>query len=124
MAIHQATRRELLAGSGALFAWAFAPKLARAEGRDPRFLTIVLRGALDGLAAAAPVGDPDWIKLRGEDALRLDGTTPPLPPDGIFALHPAMPNVPRLFRDRQAPIAHRAARPHRGPWHFDGETWT
>ena len=54
MAIHQATRRELLAGSGALFAWAFAPKLARAEGRDPRFLTIVLRGALDGLAAAAP----------------------------------------------------------------------
>jgi len=34
MAIHQATRRELLAGSGALFAWAFAPKLARAAIRD------------------------------------------------------------------------------------------
>jgi len=35
---------------GGLFAWAYAPRLARAEGRDPRFLTIVLRGALDGLA--------------------------------------------------------------------------
>ena len=46
------------------------PQLARAEGRDPRFLTIVLRGALDGLAAVAPVGDPDWIKLRGDKALR------------------------------------------------------
>ena len=39
--------------SGTLFAWAFAPKIARAEGRDPRLLTIVLRGALDGLAAVA-----------------------------------------------------------------------
>jgi uncharacterized protein (DUF1501 family) len=62
---HAATRRELLLGSGALFAWAFVPKIARAEGRDPRFLTIVLRGALDGLAAVAPVGDPDWVNLRG-----------------------------------------------------------
>jgi len=44
MAIHEATRRELLTGSGALFAWAFVPKIARAEGRDPRFLTIILPG--------------------------------------------------------------------------------
>ncbi len=65
-----ATRRELLAGAGVLFAWPFLPKLARAEGRDPRMLTIVLRGALDGLAAVAPVGDPDWVKLRGDKALR------------------------------------------------------
>ena len=42
--LHAPTRRELLLGSGALFAWAFVPKIARAEGRDPRFLTIVLRG--------------------------------------------------------------------------------
>src|SRR5207253_4245951 len=59
--LHAPTRRDLLLGSGALFAWAFVPHVARAEGRDPRFLTIVLRGALDGLAAVAPVGDPDWI---------------------------------------------------------------
>ena len=52
------------------------PKLARAEGRDPRLLAIVLRGALDGLAAVAPVGDPDWIGLRGDQALALDGDDP------------------------------------------------
>ena len=46
MSLHAPTRRELLAGSGVLFAWPFLPKLARAEGRDPRFLTIVLRGAV------------------------------------------------------------------------------
>ena len=96
--LHAATRRELLLGSGALFAWAFVPKIARAEGRDPRFLTIVLRGGLDGLATVAPVGDPDWIKLRGDNALRLDGATPALPLDDFFALNPAMPNLHRLYQ--------------------------
>src|SRR5262249_30298212 len=43
-----APRRELLLASGTLFAWAYLPKVARAEGRDPRLLVIVLRGALDG----------------------------------------------------------------------------
>ena len=72
---HAATRRELLLGSGVLFAWAFVPRLARAEGRDPRFLTIVLRGGLDGLAAVAPVGDPDWVKLRGKMRSRSRATS-------------------------------------------------
>jgi uncharacterized protein (DUF1501 family) len=118
---HAATRRELLLGSGVLFAWAFVPRMARAEGRDPRFLTIVLRGALDGLAAVAPVGDPDWIKLRGDNALRLDGKTPALPLDGFFALNPAMPNVHRLYQDGQATIVHAVATPYRDRSHFDGQ---
>ena len=69
--LHAPSRRELMLGAGVLFSWAYLPKLARAEGRDPRMLVIVLRGALDGLATVAPVGDPDWVKLRGERALEL-----------------------------------------------------
>jgi uncharacterized protein (DUF1501 family) len=121
MTPHASTRRELLLGSGALFAWAHVPRFARAEGRDPRFLTIVLRGALDGLAAVAPVGDPDWIKLRGANALKLDGDTPALPLDGFFALNPAMPNVYRLYKAGQATIVHAAATPYRERSHFDGQ---
>ena len=68
--LHLPTRRDMLLGSGALFAWAHAPKLARAEGRDPRLLVIVLRGALDGLAMVAPTGDPDWVGLRGDQRAR------------------------------------------------------
>jgi uncharacterized protein (DUF1501 family) len=119
--IHAATRRELLRGSGVLFAWAFVPRLARAEGRDPRFLTIVLRGGLDGLAAVAPVGDPDWVTLRGNNALTLDGPKPGLPLDGFFALNPAMPNVHRLYREGHATIVHAAATPYRERSHFDGQ---
>ncbi|HZD20924.1 MAG TPA: hypothetical protein VE325_09655, partial [Burkholderiales bacterium] len=90
---HAATRRELLIASGTLFAWAYLPKLARAEGRDPRLLVIVLRGALDGLAAVAPVGDPDWVALRGDHALTLGSNPAALPLDSFFALNSAMPNL-------------------------------
>jgi len=119
--LHAPTRRDMLLGSGALFAWAYAPGLARAEGRDPRFLVIVLRGALDGLALAAPVGDPDWVKLRGDRALTLDGKPAALPLDSFFALNPAMPNLHRLYRAGQAIIVHAAATPYRERSHFDGQ---
>jgi uncharacterized protein (DUF1501 family) len=121
MTIHAATRRELLGGAGVLFAWPFLPRIARAEGRDPRMLTIILRGALDGLAAVAPVGDPDWVKLRGDRALVLDGKTPALPLDSFFALNPAMPNLYRMFKFNEAAVVHAAATPYRERSHFDGQ---
>jgi len=119
--LHAATRRGILLASGTLFTWAFAPRLARAEGRDPRLLAIVLRGALDGLAAVAPIGDPDWVALRGDKALTLAGATPGLPLDSFFALNPAMPNLHRLYRAGAATIVHAAATPYRERSHFDGQ---
>jgi uncharacterized protein (DUF1501 family) len=118
---HPVSRRALLAGSGSLFAWSMLPRLARAEGRDPRLLVIILRGALDGLGAVAPVGDPDWIGLRGERALVLDGKTPALPLDSFFALNPAMPNFHRLYQAKQAAVVHATATPYRERSHFDGQ---
>jgi uncharacterized protein (DUF1501 family) len=119
--LHACTRRELLLGSGALFAWAYAPKLARAEGRDPRLLVVVLRGALDGLAAVAPAGDPNWVSLRGDKALLVSGQTPALALDTFFALNPAMPNLHRLYKAQQATVIHATATPYRERSHFDGQ---
>src|SRR6266849_190368 len=121
IAPHAPSRRELLLASGALFAWTYMPKLARAEGRDPRFLTIVLRGALDGLATVAPIGDPDWVPLRGDNALTLDGKTSALKLDDFFALNPAMPNLHRMFTANEAIIVHATATPYRERSHFDGQ---
>ena len=118
---HQATRRELLLGSGALFAWAFTPRIALAEGRDPRLLVVVLRGALDGLATVAPVGDPDWQRLRGNDAFAIAGANSALPLDNFFALNPAMPNLHRFYQAQQAIIVHAVATPYRERSHFDGQ---
>jgi uncharacterized protein (DUF1501 family) len=111
----------MLLGSGALFAWSYLPKLARAEGRDPRLLVVVLRGGLDGLGMVAPVGDPDWVKLRGEKGLALDGKPPAVPLDSFFALNPAMPNLNRLYQAQQATIVHATATPYRERSHFDGQ---
>jgi uncharacterized protein (DUF1501 family) len=121
MRVHAPTRRGLFLASGTLFAWAHLPKIARAEGRDPRFLTIILRGALDGLATVAPIGDPDWLALRGDNALTLDGKMPALKLDEFFALNPAMPNLHRMFEAKEAVIVHASATPYRERSHFDGQ---
>jgi uncharacterized protein (DUF1501 family) len=118
---HAPSRRDVMLASGTLFAWAYMPKLAFAAGRDPRFLTIVLRGALDGLATVAPVGDPDWLALRGDDALTLQSKTPALRLDDFFALNPAMPNLHRMFAAQEAIVVHATATPYRERSHFDGQ---
>lgn len=118
---HAPTRRELLLASGVLFAWAHLPRVALAEGRDPRLLVVVLRGALDGLAAVAPAGDPDWVRLRGDQALTLDGAVKALPLDNFFALNPAMPNLHRMYLSKTAAIVHAVASPYRDRSHFDGQ---
>jgi uncharacterized protein (DUF1501 family) len=118
---HACSRRDILLASGVLFAWTYLPKIARAEGRDPRLLVVVLRGALDGLAAVAPVGDPGWVALRGDNALRVDGPTPGLPLNDLFALNPAMPNLHRLYLAGEASIVHAVATPYRERSHFDGQ---
>jgi uncharacterized protein (DUF1501 family) len=119
--LHLPSRRELLLASGALFAWSFLPRLARAEERDPRFLVIVLRGALDGLATVAPVGDPDWIALRDRDALTLESKVPALKLDDFFALNPAMPGLHKMFAAKEAIVVHATATPYRERSHFDGQ---
>jgi uncharacterized protein (DUF1501 family) len=121
MRLHAPSRRELLLASGTLFAWAHLPKLAYAEGRDPRFLAIILRGALDGLATVAPVGDPDWLALRGDNALAFGGKVEPLKLDDFFALNPAMPNLHRMFQANEAIVVHACATPYRERSHFDGQ---
>ncbi len=116
------TRRTVLGASGMLFAWAFMPRFVRAAGnRDPRFVTIILRGALDGLTAVPPIGDPDYKRLRQEIAMRTDGDHPALPLDGFFALHPSMPNFQRLYRAGQAAVVHASATAYRDRSHFDGQ---
>jgi uncharacterized protein (DUF1501 family) len=115
------TRRQALAGTGALFAWAGVPTLARAEGRDPRLLVIVLRGALDGLATVAPAGDPNWASVREDNALAPGGKFAALKLDDFFAVHPAMPNLQRMFAAGDATVVHACATGYRERSHFDGQ---
>jgi uncharacterized protein (DUF1501 family) len=119
----QATsRRSLLLGGAAFAAWAHLPRFARAaDGRDPRLVVVILRGALDGLATVAPIGDPDYAGLHGSIALRPDGPNAALMLDSFFGLHPAMPEFARMYRAKQAAVIHAVATAYRERSHFDGQ---
>ena len=116
------SRRALLAAGGTLFAWAYLPKFAyAAASRDPRLVVIILRGALDGLSAVGPVGDPTYAGLHGQIALSLTGEHAALPLDGFFALNPAMPVFARLYKEGHAAVVHATATAYRERSHFDGQ---
>jgi uncharacterized protein (DUF1501 family) len=116
------SRRALLVGGASFAAWAYVPKFARAsDGRDPRLVVVILRGALDGLATVAPVGDPDYAALHGSIALTADGPHAATMLDSFFALHPSMPEFARMYRDKQAAVIHAVSTSYRDRSHFDGQ---
>lgn len=82
-------RRTLLGVSAATLGAAALPKVSfAASGSGKKRLVFVLqRGAADGLGIVAPVGDPDYAKLRG--ALAEDYAEAPRI-SGLFALHPSL----------------------------------
>jgi uncharacterized protein (DUF1501 family) len=121
-------RRRLLTGAAAsaasLAMWSGIPKSAIAAGAlDPRLLTVILRGGLDGLSMIAPVGDPDYERLRQKIALKAEGApaNAGLPLDGFFVLNPAMPFLHELYKRREAMAVHAVSTPYRGRSHFDGQ---
>jgi uncharacterized protein (DUF1501 family) len=116
------TRRALLLGGASFAAWAYLPKFARAaDRRDPRLIVVILRGALDGLATVAPVGDPDYAGLHGSIALTPDGPHAAIMLDSFFSLHPSMAEFARMYKEKRAAVVHAVATPYRDRSHFDGQ---
>jgi uncharacterized protein (DUF1501 family) len=116
------SRRALLLGGASFAAWAYLPRFARAaDGRDPRLVVVILRGALDGLATVAPIGDPDYAGLHGSIALTTGGPHPATMLDSFFALHPAMPVFARMYKEKHAAVVHAVATSYRNRSHFDGQ---
>ncbi|CAN5385875.1 DUF1501 domain-containing protein [soil metagenome] len=119
MAPHEITRRDALKITGALFGWAYTPRIASAgPSADKRFVFINLRGALDGLGAIAPVGDPAYESARS--GLVLDRTSG-LGLDEFFVLNPNMPVFHGLYKKGEAVALHAVASAYRDRSHFDGQ---
>jgi uncharacterized protein (DUF1501 family) len=103
-------------GAGAILV---APQIAFARAAtDRRFVFIIQRGAADGLSIVAPYADPAYARLRG--ALALDASSA-LKLDGIFALHPALVEIGKLYGQKQALFVQAVASPYRDRSHFDGQ---
>jgi uncharacterized protein (DUF1501 family) len=90
--------------------------------RRQRLVVIIMRGALDGLAAVPPCADPDYAGLRREVALRPPGTPGgALPLDGFFGLHPSLTFLQQSYVARELIVVHAVATPYRDRSHFDGQ---
>jgi len=84
---------------------------------DSRFVLIILRGALDGLAAVPPFGDGNYAAKRGALAI----TAPEYRLDGLFALNPGFTHLYERYRANELIVFHAAASPYRERSHFDGQ---
>jgi uncharacterized protein (DUF1501 family) len=113
-------RRTLIHSAvGAVALTAAAPRFSfAATPGDRRFIVIVMRGALDGLAAVPPHGDPDYARARGALALPKDAI---LNLDGSYGLNAQLPTFKALYDQKQLAIVHAVASPYRERSHFDGQ---
>ncbi len=117
------SRRRFLIGAGALAATATIPNAVFAyTGGSSRLVVVILRGALDGLAAVPPYGDPNYATLHRELAIAAPGG-----PDGAlalndsFGLHPSLSFLHERFTAGELVVFDAVASPYRDRSHFDGQ---
>jgi uncharacterized protein (DUF1501 family) len=119
-----ASRRALL-GLGATFVLgrsrlAFADIAAPAP--EARLVVVLLRGALDGLAAVPPYGDADYARHRGDLAVAAPGQEGgALDLGGFFGLHPRLAALHGMFTAGEALVVHAVAGPWRNRSHFEAQ---
>lgn len=95
---------------------------ARTGTSNARFVFIIMRGALDGIAAVPPYGDADYAGLRRELALKAPGTAGgALPLDGFFGLHPSLGFLHDSYAAQELLVFHAISSPYRERSHFDGQ---
>ncbi len=117
------TRRTLLGTATATGLSVFGGRLALADAvTNRRFVLVILRGGMDGLAAVPPYGDRFYRQIRGglafDDPLRGNGMADL---DGFFGLHPALAPIAPWYRAGELLPIHAVATPYRERSHFDGQ---
>jgi uncharacterized protein (DUF1501 family) len=112
------SRRLLLQAAAAGSLDLMLPRFALADApTDSRFVLVILRGALDGLAAVPAYGDGNYAAKRG--ALAISPAANKL--DGLFALNPGLPHLHERYAAKELIVFHAAASPYRERSHFDGQ---
>jgi uncharacterized protein (DUF1501 family) len=118
------TRRAALLGLGAAVTLGNASLALADAPTDRRLVVLILRGAMDGLAAVPPYGEPALAALRGELL-----PPPPGQPGGLldlggfFGLHPALAGLHGLYGRGELLIVHAAAGNWRSRSHFEAQDY-
>jgi len=119
------TRRQFIHGAAGLgtglltggmpVSWAALPG-------EARFLLVILRGGLDGLAAFPPYGDPDFAAARGGLALPAPGRPGgAIRLDGRHGMHPSLAPLSEFYEREEMLVLPAVAGPQRTRSHFDAQ---
>src|SRR3984957_14912490 len=116
------TRRSALLGLTAAVSLGRVSLALAAAPTEKRLIVVIQRGALDGMAAVVPYGDPALVGLRGE-------IVPPGPgqPDGLmdlggfYGLHPSLANLHAMYKAGEVLPVHAVAGPTRVRSHFEAQ---
>lgn len=116
------TRRTALLGLATSFSIGRATLAMASAPTDKRLVVIILRGALDGMAAVVPYGDRALAGLRGE-------LLPPGPRQanglldlgGFYGLHPALTGLHDMYSANEALAVHAVAGSYRVRSHFEAQ---
>jgi uncharacterized protein (DUF1501 family) len=118
------SRREFIRALAAGSAAGVLPGLTlAAPGSDQRrFVLVILRGGLDGLATVVPYGDPGYAGARRGLALEPPGGSGGLRDlDGFFALHPMLATLHGYYGRGELIAMHAVASTYRRRSHFDAQ---
>jgi uncharacterized protein (DUF1501 family) len=91
---------------------------------ERRFVVVILRGAMDGMSAVVPYGDPGLVALR-------PGLVPAMPGQpkglldlgGMYGLHPALDRSHELYRANELLVVHAVAGGYRVRSHFEAQDY-
>lgn len=116
------TRRAAILGLSSAVSFGRASLALAAAPTERRFVVVILRGALDGLAAVVPYGDPALAGLRAP-------LVPPGPGEpsglldlgGFYGLHPSLTGLHSIYRTSELLILHAVAGPYRIRSHFEAQ---
>ncbi|HQT68605.1 MAG TPA: DUF1501 domain-containing protein [Acetobacteraceae bacterium] len=120
------SRRAALRGSLmglATIATAGRAQLAMADAdTDKRFVVVLLRGALDGMASVVPYGDPHLAALRAPLIPGQPGSADGvLDLGGFYGFHPALTGLHDMYKQGEVLPVHAIAGPYRSRSHFEAQ---
>lgn len=85
---------------------------------ENRLVVVILRGAMDGLDAVQPLGDPLFTRYRPTLGVQTGAQTL----DGYFGLHPNLAALLPLWQKGELGFVHATSTPYRDKRsHFDGQ---
>jgi len=115
-------RRRFLTSAAAIGAlgasWSTLSFAGNSSAGGNRFVLVILRGGMDGLAAAPAIGDPDFAAARGPLG---QYAAPPLRLDATFALHPNLTELHAMFGRGEASVVQAVGLAYRERSHFDAQ---